>query len=528
MNKSMVLYPDGPCRDTGTARVVINVTLLPCPDGFTQSGEICTCEDRLHDYLVNCTIADIPYLTKTVANFNFWISFNTTFKGLVLCKSCPAEYCKKGAVNVTIDNPDMQCDFNRTGLLCGACAANHTLMLGSSQCQVCPNTYLALLLPFAAAGVALVVFLTSLRLTVATGTLNSVILYANILQVKRSLFFPQNTRNLLTIFLAWMNLDLGFQTCFYDGLDAYALTWLQFAFPLYVWLIIGLMIFISRYSITVSKLIGSNPVAVLATLLLMSYTKILKIIIEVYSYENLEYPDNKTVSVWLKDANIAYLKSKHLFPTVVTSLVLVFLFLSYTLLLLLGYKLYPFTGNKHWRWLNRLKPLLDSYYAPYKNHTRYWTGFLLLVRCVLYIIFSISGPSKSLATTALTFTVSGFIVGFLRIYKSLIVNLIEACVYLNLVVLSVTVPLTGLNTAALVYSLVGLVFVVMIALIAHQFHLLHIAKTALWLRLKNKWPRFRKEQSEVQISDDTINPPHDPQQNVTKTVIELREPLLDS
>ena len=532
-HEQVVLYPDGPCRDTGTARVVIDVTLLPCPDWFTQSGEICTCEDRLHDYPINCTIADTPYLTKT-AGLNIWIGVmyvNATYQGLVLCKSCPAEYCKKGAVNVTLDNPDMQCDLNRTGLLCGACAANHSLMLGSSQCQVCPNTYLALLLPFAAAGVALVVFLTSLRLTVATGSLSSVILYANILQVKRSLFFPQNTINLLTVFLAWLNLDLGFQTCFYDGLDAYALTWLQFAFPLYVWLIIGLMIFISRYSITVSKLIGSNPVAVLATLLLMSYTKILKIIIGVYSYENLDYPDNKTVPVWLKDANVPYLESKHLVLTVVTSLVLIFLFLPYTLLLLLGHKLYRFTGKKHWRWLNRLKPLLDSYY---KNHTRYWTGFLLLVRCALYIIFSISGASISLATIVLTFTAIGFIVGYFyawRIYKSKLVNLIIACVYMNLIVLSVT-ALIGLNTAALVYSLVGLVFVVMIALIAHQFHLLYIAKTALWLRLKNKWPRFRKEQSEAQISDSTppqmTNPSHDPNKLVSKTVIELREPLLDN
>ena len=535
-HEQLVLYPDGPCRDTGTARVVIDVTLLPCPDAFTQSGEICTCEDRLHDYPVNCIIADTPYMTKSVGDSNCWIGVmysNNTYQGLVLCKSCPAEYCKKGAVNVTIDNLDMQCDLNRSGLLCGACAANHSLMLGSSQCQVCPNSYLALLLPFAVAGVALVVFLTTLRFTVATGTLNSVILYANILQVKRRLFFPQNTRNLLTVFLAWMNLDLGFQTCLYDGLDAYALTWLQFAFPLYVWLMIGLIIFISRYSITVSKLIGSNPVPVLATLLLMSYTKILKIIIDVYSYENFEYPDNKTVPVWLKDANMPYLESKHLFLTVVTSLVLVFLFFPYTLLLLLGHKLYCFTGKEHWCWLNRLKPLLDSYYAPYKNHTRYWTGFLLLVRCALYIVFSISGASISLVTITLTFSVIGFIyiVSYFyawRIYQNTLVNLIEACVYLNLIVLSVT-ALIGLNTAALVYSLVGLVFVVMIALIAHQFHLLYIAKTALWLRLKNKWPRFRKEQSEIQIIDDAaINTSHDPHKFVTKTVIELREPLLDS
>ena len=526
-HEQLVLYPDGPCRDTGTARVVIDVTLLFCPDGFSQSGESCICEDRLHDYPVNCTIADTPYFTKT-AGLDFWMGVNTTYQGLVLCKSCPAEYCKKGAVNVTIDNPDMQCDLNRTGLLCGACAANHSLMLGNSQCQVCPNTYLALLLPFAAAGVALVVFLTSLRLTVATGTLNSVILYANILQVKRSLFFSLNTINLLTVFLAWMNLDLGFQTCFYDGLDAYALTWLQFAFPLYVWLIIGLMIFVSRYSITVSKLIGSNPVAVLATLLLMSYTKILKIIIGVYSYENLDYPENKTVPVWLKDANVPYLESKHLFLTVVTSLVLVFLFLPSTLLLLLGHKLYRFTGKKYWCWLNRLMPLLDSYYAPYKNHTRYWTGFLLLVRCALYIIFSLSSASINLLAITLSCVFLVFVISSLRIYKSIFVNFVEAGIYLNLILLSTTTH-AGLNTAGLVYSLVGLVFVVMIALIAHQFHLLYIAKTALWLRLKNKWPRFRKEQSDsCDIPPHITNPSHDPHKLVTKTVIELREPLLDN
>ena len=67
-NKSIeevVLYPDGPCRDSGFTVVIIYVTVLPCPDGFTQSGEICTCEDRLYDYPVNCTIADTPYITKT-------------------------------------------------------------------------------------------------------------------------------------------------------------------------------------------------------------------------------------------------------------------------------------------------------------------------------------------------------------------------------------------------------------------------------------------------------------------------------
>ena len=171
-------------------------------------------------------------------------------------------------------------------------------------------------------------------------------------------------------------------------MTAYAQTWLQFAFPLYVWVLISLIILSSRYSITVSKLIGHNPIAVLATLLLMSYTKLLKIIIEVYSSVNLSYPDNETRTVWLKDANVPYLQSWHLFLTVVTALFLIFFFLPYTLLLLLGYKVYRFSGRKYFRWLNRMKPLLESYYAPYTVHNRYWTGFLLLVRCILYMILS--------------------------------------------------------------------------------------------------------------------------------------------
>ncbi len=129
-------------------------------------------------------------------------------------------------------------------------------------------------------------------------------------------------------------------------LDAYAQTWLQFLFPIYVWFLIGSIILISRHSITVSKMIGHDPIAVLATLILMSYTKILKIIVDVYAFMELDYPNNQTISVLRKDANVPYLQSRHLVLTIVTTLVLIILFLPYTLLLLLGHKLYRFTGHK--------------------------------------------------------------------------------------------------------------------------------------------------------------------------------------
>jgi len=88
--------------------------------------------------------------------------------------------------------------------------------------------------PFALAGVALVFFLLILKLTVAAGTINGLIFYANIVMVNHVIFFPPNQTNILTVCIAWLNLDLGIKTCFSDGMDAYSKTWLQFIFPLYI------------------------------------------------------------------------------------------------------------------------------------------------------------------------------------------------------------------------------------------------------------------------------------------------------
>ena len=75
----MALYPDGPCRDTGAAKVVVKVNLLPCPDGFTQNGEICTCEDRLHQYDIKCTITNRPLLMKSATSIiSGWVPSMST------------------------------------------------------------------------------------------------------------------------------------------------------------------------------------------------------------------------------------------------------------------------------------------------------------------------------------------------------------------------------------------------------------------------------------------------------------------
>ncbi len=529
----LMLYPDASCRDTGLARVFINVMFKPCPPAFNLSGDHCVCEERLQKYNVECKVGDEEnYITKK-AGSNFWVSTyspNQSYEGLILCQSCPIDYCKTEEVYFTLNQPDVQCDFNHSGMLCGACSTNYSLMLGNSKCQKCSNTYLFLLLAFAAAGIALAVFISFLRLTVATGTMNSIILYANIVQANKSLLFPNSTNvNILTVFIAWMNLDLGFPTCFYHRMDAYAQTWLQFAFPIYVWVLISLIILLSRYSIWMTKVIGSNPIAVLATLLLMSYSKILKNIIQIYSSVQLEYP-NMTVTVWLKDANVPYLKSRHLNLAVASSIFVALLFLPYTFFLLLGYKLYRFSRKRCFRWfMIRMKPLLDSYYAPYEDHTRYWTGFHLLVRCALYVVFSFDSVGEinnSLLAIIIAFTVMIVIARLsVKIYKSFYVNAIEALVYLNLIILSAAAS-NGANSRALVYALVGKVFAIMIGITVYHFHLLYIVKSAVWLKITAKLVKNCTENTATEAERAPLVLPSYTR-IVTKSVVSLREPMLE-
>ena len=160
-------------------------------------------------------------------------------------------------------------------------------ILGSPQCRRCGNEHLFLLVPFAIAEVCLVVLLFLLNLTVAAGTIHGLIFYANIIASNHHIFLPRDQSKVFTVFVAWLNLNLGIETCFYNGMDTFFITCLQFVFPLYVWTLVGALVYISRHSLLVSKLLGTNTIPVLSTLFFLSYAKILCIILVALSLTSL-------------------------------------------------------------------------------------------------------------------------------------------------------------------------------------------------------------------------------------------------
>ena len=380
--------------------IVATVEIQECPLGFnlsTSSG-ICDCSDQVQRIPgVKCDI-----LSETISRqTGGWIGHNNATNCTLTSKTCPLDFCQQGSVTFTMNDPDIQCAMNRSGVLCGGCDEGLSLLLGSNKCGQCSNAYLTLLLPFALAGIALVAILIALNLTVSVGAINGLVFYANIAKIQESFFFPNGPVPVLSQFISWINLDLGIEVCFFDGLTSCTKAWFQFLFPLYVWLILILIIILARFSERILRLVGSQIVPVLATLLLLSYTKLIRSVIQSLYITGVVNCKDQQQAVWFIDGNIRYFTGCHLPLVIVASAVLVFLILPYTLFLLASPVMESYlTGYKCFRWVVKLKPVLDAYGGPYHDKYRVWTGVLVLVRLVLALITSLS-DSVSISISAL-------------------------------------------------------------------------------------------------------------------------------
>ena len=479
------LYPEGSPCSTSQDKLQIEVTLSQnCPPGFniSESAKSCVCEPRLSStqYTNSCNITNgVGQITRHLGQ-QFWVGYDNQSDGVILHPRCPFDYCVNDEVAISLNNTDIQCAYYRSGLLCGACKEGYSLVLGTSHCKQCTNSHLALLIPFALMGVALVFFPFVSKLTVATGSLSSLVFYANIVGVNRTIFLPAESTVVFSMFIAWLNLDFGIETCFYDGMDAYSKTWLQFVFPVYIWLLVGLVALICNYSPRFANMLGNNPVSVLATLILLSYTKILRTLITVLYVTYIEYPSynqypSYSRKVWLYDANIAYLSGKRIPLFLVAMLVFIFLFLPYTLLLLCSQWLQSISHLRLFSWVNRVKPFMDSYHAPYKAKHRYWPGLLLVLRFVLLLVFAFN-PQHDPSVNLLAIQVG---VGILQmwawvsggVYRNWCLDALEGLFALNLIILAAAtffVNNSGGSQLAVGYTSVSIALATFFGILAFQ------------------------------------------------------------
>ena len=460
---NLTIFPKGPCGNKSISMLTISIYVIncSCPPGFmrTESDTKCSCVcDKRYKtfskYVSECNATGRLVIRKG----SFWITYlgnsdNDNISPYFLYPYCPLDYCQPPSIPVSVNlslsnGSDSQCANNRGGILCGKCLPNYSLSLGSSRCIECPDNWYGLLVGIIIAaffaGIFLVLALLVLNLTVAIGTLNSIVFYANIVYVNRSIYFSQSSLAFASAFISWLNLNIGFNVCFIKGMDSYSKTWLELVFPIYIIILVIVIICTSSHSSKFSNLIGKkNPVATLATLILLSYTKLLETIIISFSFVSLNYPNGTVVTKWLPDASVHFKGWKHAALICMGTFVLI-LGLLYTTLIFCWQWLLRCSRSKLFKWTRnqKLHSFIDIYHTPYTAKHRYWTGLLLLVRVIVYLVstFTISvDPRISLFSIVITMcclltykTLLAF-----RVYKNRLLNVMESFVHFNIAIFAI-------------------------------------------------------------------------------------------
>ena len=492
-SENLTIYAsDGPCRDAdlSSTRIEIKFLQCSCPIGFQDSGMnntncTCECHSDIRRY-VQCN-SHTELLVKQPAQSRAWISYvNDT--GYLVYPNCPFDYCLSTSPPFNLNQPDgadAQCAFNRSSLLCGSCNHGLGLSLGSSHCLPCPSywpaPFVAITIAAILAGIALVTLLLVLNMTVAVGTLNGVIFYVNVVYANRSILLPFHDTNFVTVFISWLNLELGIDACYFPEMDTYIKTWLQLVFPAYSILLVASVIIISSYSTRFSNLIGKkNPVATLATLSLLSYAKLLEICFMSLSVGILEYPDGSSEMLWLPDATVKYLSGKHI-PLFIAAVFILLAGLVYTALLFSWQWLLHLPRWRIFKWSRnpKIQTFIETYHKPYTPKHRYWTGLLLIFRIVLYLVPAVNvSNNPTIALTAISFAVCCFFTlkqfSGSRLYRKWPIDVLETFLYLNILSFATftwySLDNPGSNKEAAAYTSVILTFIILLLIIIYHVY----------------------------------------------------------
>ena len=138
---------------------------------------------------------------------------------------------------------------------------------------------------------------------------------------------------------------------------------------------------------------------------------------------------------------------------------------------------------------------------------------------MLYVIFafnSIGHSERSLLAINVGFSFLLLAMVFNVVYQNRVVNALEAFIYLNMIILS-AIFLAHFHNPALVYTLIGVIFAITIAVVLYHFYLLYITKSALGKKLKAKLVKLARRLKIIGKDDvDDVDEDDEPLLDVTE------------
>ena len=415
---------------------VINISFSfkDCPIGFQIKGSgsqyACKCSDFITKTAsTGFECDDNSGLLTRLNNNQSWIgvmnegsnSEEADIQYVEFCSPTLCSYSTNNVLSFNLADKNILCVKNHEGRACGECRSGYSRVFGSNSCKKCSNYWLFTILLYGVLGVILVVILFALKFTVTVGVINGLIFFCNVMSINEELFFNEkiSSFSFLRIFISIFNLDLGFEICFYNEMSQAAKTGLQFVFPVYLWPLILVIVYMSRCSHRFQTRVSNSAVPVFATLILLSYVKILRTAISIFSIANVKSMTQGSIQVWRPDPSVGYWDASHMALFAIGILFLLFIFpfaISFTFPRILNYKR-----------LSYFFPLFDSFTAPYKGKYRYWFGVRAVVLIYLALMETIIFNDKEGLLLSNVIVVGLFVIAqaYIQPLKSTIANCLD-------------------------------------------------------------------------------------------------------
>ena len=422
----------------GGQKVTIEFNTTSCPPGFMLGSNAdrpaCVCSD-----FVKNTLGSTCDLTQyTIARpDNYWIGTSSENSSILrFVSTCPINYCREDITDLDLRIPDQLCASGRTGVLCGACKEGLSTIFGLSECRKCSNAWLVMFILYALLGFLVVFFAFLLDLTITQGTINGIVFYANVFLVNANIFYFQGGRsNFLHWFISWLNLEVGFPMCFYDGMSETAKLGLNYVFPTYIIAILILIIVLSKRSLVIQRVLSRlDGVHALVSILYLSFLKILRTVIDTATFVSIvtETKEHHDEFVWFYDGT-----ERGSSPDAIS---LMTLGLITTLVFLLPYVIFFTFSTYIQRCVNSisLNLYVDATTAPYKLKFRFWFGARLILTYILYGIIANRGTNNPRLTLTLELSqLIAFVIiqVYIRPFKKLGISLLDLSFFVNLIAL---------------------------------------------------------------------------------------------
>ena len=484
----------------------IPIRLSNCPIGFILEEGICQCDHAFNEAFQFSTKCDINNLAISISNFvsSPWLGELKIKDNIItifgVSGECPLEFCKPKVyyhrfvfvndsymlvVSSNLSEHVPICLSNRIGVLCGTCIDSYSVVFGSSGCYKCSNKWLWTIVLYAVAGPLLIYLLYALRLTLTAGTLNGIIFYAQaangglIAVMKEYHGTKVMLRQLCTFcvsFLSFLNLNLGFPLCFYNGMTELWKGGLSLVFPIYLLTIVVILIILSRYSTWLSNRISHSSVQVLVTVVHLSFSNLLLTIIYVF-VSSVIYTSEKHYSVWYWDGTVEYMGQSHRILVIISLVVTLSLILPYIVFLLIAKSLIRHSSLAS----NYLRPVFEAIHAPYKEGKHHWFVARLLLLAIIYIVYiRVQGNNLYIIIAAL---LASFLIGqsLFHPFKNKLINLLDSSLMFNLTIIYVSLSYDSLK-GSVVFKVIAVSLVIMTFFIVLVYHILWVIGLLIKIR----------------------------------------------